>query len=299
VSLDLGLRRFKVAVQVPDGDAAVRRKLLDALRPPRGEEEKLLEVVEDPRQAEWLVRLEGGKVQLVEASANRAPFALPPVDDPKFGQFLRLYLGRVFRARNLIATANRFEEQRYQDRAAVVMDVEVLRHEDEKALGRLWPRPANGWVFHPGDLVSFRIHNRSPSLTVDVTLLLVGSDFQIDPYYPKPGEVAKSLKPGESIDTPPPPGSIPDEPPFGPECLVVIAAPVQNPPLDFTALAQGGLTEARAADKGKSLESPLGELLASALFGSGSRGRLTRTVAEQHGMRVLTWRTEAARPKAP
>jgi hypothetical protein len=134
---------------------------------------------------------------------------------------------------------------------------------------------------------------------VDVTLLIVGSDFQIQPFYPRPGELAKSLKPDETIDTPPPPGKISSEPPFGPECLVVIAVPAKNPPADFTALAQEGLEGARSADGTRSLQSPLGALLVSAMFRSGSRGPLTRTVAEQHGMRMLTWKTEPGKGASP
>ena len=84
---------------------------------------------------------------------------------------------------------------------------------------------------------------------MDVTLLIVGSDFKIHAFYPRPDEVGKSLNPGEMLTTPPPPGEISDEPPFGPETLVVLAAPACNPPTDFTPLAQDGLPLARAADR--------------------------------------------------
>ena len=104
--------------------------------------------------------------------------------------------------------------------------------------------------------------------------------------------MGKILGPGETLTTPPPPGEISNDPPFGPECLVVIAAPATNPPVDFSALAQGGLALARGADQNQSLRSPLGELLESAMFRTGSRGGMHRSVADQHGMRILTWRTE-------
>jgi hypothetical protein len=100
------------------------------------------------------------------------------------------------------------------------------------------------------------------------------------------------LQPGQSLDTPEPHGEISNEPPFGPESLVVIAVPAKNPPVDFGALAQEGLTQVRAADHGNSLRTPLGELMEFGMYRSGTRGRLSRSVAEQHGMRVLTWRTE-------
>ena len=80
---------------------------------------------------------------------------------------------------------------------------------------------------------------------------------------------------------------------------MVIAVPAKNPPADFSALAQDGLPKARSADGSNSLQSPLGELLESALFRSGASRGLARTVAQQHGMRVLTWRTEPAKAKTP
>jgi hypothetical protein len=287
-----------VAVQIPDGQDGIRKLISKALVQLAAEKDKLIVVVEDIRQAEWLSRLEDGKPHLIEASGNRASFTLAVPDNPKLSEVIRGNLERVFRARNLIALSQRFEEQRYRDTASVDVDVEVLRHEDKKSPGEVWPMPAGGWIFRPGDLISFRLKNKSKSLTVDVTLLIVASDFEIQPFYPKKGELAKSLKPGDSIDTPLPPGEISNEPPFGPECLIVIAVPPSNHPVDFSALAQDGLIKARAADKSRSLESPLGELLESSMFRTGTRG-LSRSVTEQHGMRIVTWRTEAAKPKAP
>jgi uncharacterized caspase-like protein len=299
VAIDYGLRRFKVALQVPPGQATARQQLMKALEPLGGTKDRLMEIVDDPRQAEWLICLDQGKVQLVEASDNRAPFVLPGPDSPGLNAALRRSLERIYRARNLIGLSSRFEDQRTRGTASVDVEVEVLRHKGEKAPGEVWPRPSGGWVFRPGDFISFRVTNKSESLSVDVTLLVVGSDFQIQPFYPREGEVAKSIKPGESIDTPPPPGQISNEPPFGPECLVVIAVPAKNPPADFSALAQEGLARARGVDGSNSLKSPLGQLLEAAMFRSGTRGPLTRKVAEQHGMRVLTWRTEPARASAP
>ena len=73
---------------------------------------------------------------------------------------------------------------------------------------------------------------------------------------------------------------------------MLIAAPANNPPVDFSALAQGGLALARGADRNQSLRSPLGELLESAMFRTGSSRGLVRLVVDQHAMRILTWRTE-------
>jgi hypothetical protein len=127
---------------------------------------------------------------------------------------------------------------------------------------------------------------------VDVTLLIVGTNLRIHPFYPRANEVGKSLNPGETLTTPPPPGEIDEKPPFGTECLVVIAAPAKNPPFDFAALAQSGLPLTRAEDVNQAPRSPLRELLECAMFGTGTRNGLEQSVADQYGLRILTWRTE-------
>ena len=292
VFIDYGLRRLKLALQVPKEHAAARQNLQRAVQPLADAKTGLVDLVPDPRQADWLVRLEQGKVQFIEASGHRDPFALPAPDNPELGEALRLSLERVYRARNLLALSSRFESERYRGGQAVDVEVEVLRHKSPTAPGEVLPAPPGGWVFRPGNLISFRLHNKSQGAKVDVTLLIVGSDFTIAPFYPKADELGKSLEPGETLTTPPPPGEISADPPFGPECLVVIAAPATNPPADFSPLAQEGLARARAADPNLSLRSPLGELLESAMFRTGASRGLSRSVTQRHGMRILTWRTE-------
>jgi uncharacterized caspase-like protein len=293
VSIDCGLRqRLKVAVVAPAGQDALGlavQRVLQRLSDPKG---GLVELVADPRQAAWVVRLDTGKLELVEASGNRAPFALPAPDSPALGEALRQSLEKICRSRNLVALSSHFESEHARGASAVDVEVEVLRHQNQADLGEVSPEPAGGQVFRPGDLISFRLHNKSRSIRVDVTLLVVGSNFEINAYYPTREDVGQSIDPGQTLSTPR--GKI--EPPFGPEHLVVIATPASNPPVDFTALAQGGLTLARAPDRGRSLHSPLGQLLESAMFRSGTRGALNRSVSAQHGMRVLNWRTE---PKEP
>jgi hypothetical protein len=194
----------------------------------------------------------------------------------------------IYRARNLVALASRFESERARGASAVDVEVEVLRHKNQADRGELFRAPEGGLVFRPGDLISFRVHNKSEAMRVDVTLLVVGSDFEIHAFYPTASELGQSLDPGQSLSTPPPWGQITNDPPFGLENLVVIATPASNPPVDFTPLAQGGLAVAR----GRGLLSPLGQLLEAAMFRTGTRGPMKRSVTGQYGMRVLNWRTE-------
>jgi hypothetical protein len=293
VVLDCALRqRLKVAIVTSKDQEAARRQLQGALQPLADPKVGLVELVGDPGKADWIVRINGGKAQLVEACGNRPPFALTEPDSPGLGRALRQNLEKIYRARNLVAVSSRFESERVRGASAVDVEVEVLRHKDRADPGEVLPAPAGGWVFRPGDLISFRLHNKGQSMQVDVTLLVVGSDFSIGAFYPKRNELGQSLDPGQALSTPRPWGQISNDPPFGPEHLVVIAVPASNPPVDFTALAQGGLPLARAADRNRSLQSPLGQLLESAMFRTESRRGLERSVSAEHGMRVLNWSTE-------
>jgi hypothetical protein len=292
VFLDYGLRRFKVAIQAAPEQHATVPRLREVLKPLSDPNTGLIELVEDPKHAEWLVRPFESKVELLEASGNRAPFALPGPSSPMLGDSLRQNLERVYRARNLIALASRFEAERYRGGPAIDLEVEVLSHKDAEDPGEVLPAPSGGWTFRPGNLISFRVINKSAKTPVDVTLLVVGSDFEITAFYPGTDELAKSLEPGQALETPRPWGRISKAPPFGPECLVVLAAPASNPPVDFRVLAQRGLPLARDADASQSLRSPLGELLESAMFRTRGREGLSASLAQRYGIRVLTWRTK-------
>ena len=236
VYIDYGLRRLKVAIQAPAGHEAFSQALHRALEPIADAKSGLAELVNDPRRADWLLRSDHDQVELFEASGNRPAFALPAPNAPSFETDLRQELTAAFRARNMIALASRFEADRYRGAPDVDVEIEVLLQKDRTATPSVVVAPPGGLVFRPGNLVSFRIRNQSPLTRVDVTLLIVGSDLRISSFYPKM-EVGKSLNPGETL-TIPTPGEIDEDPPFGPESLIVIAAPAKNPPFDFTVLAE-------------------------------------------------------------
>ncbi len=111
VFIDYGLHRLKVAIQAPDGrngpGSNCRRPFSPSADPKAG----LVELVDDPEQADWMVRLDEGKVELIEASGNRAPFPCRAPDSPALGQALRRSLEKVYRARNLVALAGQFEAE--------------------------------------------------------------------------------------------------------------------------------------------------------------------------------------------
>ena len=292
VLIDCALQRFKVAIVTPQGVDAARTQVQRAVQPLGDPKTGLVELVADPAAAHWVLRVEQGKLEMVEACGNRTPFALPAPDSPTLSKALRQNIEKIYRARNLVAVSSRFESERNRGTSAVDVELQVLRHKTQSDKGEGLPAPACGWVFQPGDLISFGVHNNTKTMHLDVTLLVIGSDFEIQPFYPQPGELGQVLEPGQTLMTPAPWGEISNDPPFGPENLVVIAVPATNPPADFTALAQGGLPLARAADARGILRSPLGQLLESAMFRNGTRGPMKRSVAREHGMRILNWRTE-------
>jgi hypothetical protein len=281
---DYGLRRFRVAVEAAAGKERERDAVLKALGPLQDRNVGLIGVETNPRAAEWVIRLDGPTPALVEASGNRPPYLLPPAGREDFAGVLRKDLEAVYQARSLLAVARRLEEERQGGAPEVDVEVEVvLRRGDGR--GKVMPRPAGGWVFRPGDQVSFRVHNKSRFARADVSLLIVNPDFKITAFYPGTDELGKALAPGEMVETPA--GTISEKPPFGPEYLVVVAVPARNPPVDFALLTQEGLK-----DRGYEDDSPLAQLLERAMHRSQGRGGLGRAEVSRHAMRVLNWRTE-------
>jgi hypothetical protein len=282
--MDYGLRRLKVAVAVPSGKERERDAVLKALAPLQDRSVGLISVEANPRTAEWVIRLDGPRPVLVEASGNRPPSLLPPAGSEGFARELRKDLQLVYHARSLLAVVQRLEEERQGGAPEVDVAVEVVLR---RGAGRekVVPRPGGGWVFRPGDEVSFRVHNKSRFARADVSLLIVNPEFKITAFYPAANDLGKALAPGEMVKTPA--GTISEEPPFGPEYLVVIAVPARNPPVDFALLTQEGLK-----NRGYEDNSPLAQLLERAMHRAPGRSGLGRAEVSRHAMRVLNWRTE-------
>lgn len=282
----LELPRFKVAVEAPRGQEMAKQFVETAIRSLWDPRNRLVDLVAGGEQADWLIQLDGPVPLLVEGSGNRPPLPLLPVDADAFSGALKDSLETIHRARNLIALSTRLEQTRAEN-PEVVIEVEMLRRQNGKDSEKVTPEPDGEVVLRPGDTVSFRIRNTSPFHHVDVCLLLVGLDLKIGAFYPEVGEMGKVLAPGQSLTTPE--AEINPRPPFGKETMVVLAAPARNPPVNFALLAQPGLKE-----RGYQDISPLAQLLERAMERNGTRAGLKRIEVQQHAIRVLTWRTEAA-----
>jgi hypothetical protein len=239
----------------------------------------------DPRAADWVVRADGGRLVLTDATGVAGPFPLPPADAVEFPARLWQKLEAVARARALLAVAARVGAD-----AGAGVRAEVLRY------------PAGGGPPEPltadpelreGDRVAFRVRNAGAG-RVDVTVLTVGADAEIGRFFPPAGEDPSggkwTLDPGAELVT----HAEGLRPPFGAEHAVVLATPAGNPPADFGCLAQDGITRARAADRARALEWPFGALLASAVFRSRGPRDLAPTGAAAVGAVVVPFRTRPA-----
>jgi hypothetical protein len=282
VCTDYRLLRFKVAVQAGDGRQEEVQRARAALRNLEDPENGLLKVVTDLSAADWVVRLGAMGPELREGSGSRQPSPLPPVGSADFADQLTKDLEKVYRARALLTVAERLEQERFRG-SSLDLEVEVHLGKSKEGPGAVVPCPPDGWVFRPGDHVSFRARNRSPSARVDVQLLVVGLDFGIDDLYPGKAS-AKALEPGESTG-PIYAGCVNEKPPFGREHLVAVATPARNPPIDFHLLVQGGLREGGE-------DSPLAQLLTRALLRNGTRSGLEKPELDAQAVRLLTWRTQ-------
>jgi hypothetical protein len=246
----------------------------------------LIALKDDGRGVDWLVRCDRGNPALIDATGNRPDTKLLPPDDPDFGESLGKKLLRIYRGQSLITVADRLETERRGQPKTVDIELAMFRtrpgHKDEPIiLGR------QDITFLPGERMRCRVCNKAPRTgkkeTIDVALLIVGSDYRITSFYPGWKERGKDIEPGEWVDQESKPYS--DAPPFGPEYLVAIAVPAKNR-VDFSALIQPGLK-----DRGYTDDSPLAQLLEKALDGFGTRGALERAVIAENAVRVVSWRT--------
>jgi hypothetical protein len=255
----------------------------------------LIQRVEDAESADWLLRARGhtgylmprtGWSGAVAAGKEAKPprFEIGSIVSPKnFPTQLRSVLLRVARARRLMAIATSGSIARSND--LVDVGVEILRYDAKNPKGKPVPVAGAGRVLHDGETISFRVTNRS-KCAADVTLLFVDSCFGISAVFPEPGTIDDNrLLPKQVIVTP---KMEVNADTVGPEQLVVIAVRSAIERQDFTALAQESLGQMRGAP---AMQSPLGELLATAMFNQGTTRGLTRKAGREYRTLMLPWYT--------
>ncbi len=271
-----------------DETGEVKRRVAAALAALPKEEAGLFHLVADAPHL--VVRAAPAGPELQVASGNRPPVPLPPLGTEPFAEALMRKLKAVHRARGLIAVGTSLEAERARGDGDMAVKIEVISHPRDRSdtsPGRVLERPPAGWVFRPGDRISFKVTNTSPTRRVEVSLLIVDPDYKIDLFYPARNQVNKALEPGASHSTVI--GTIGDQPPFGPEQMVAIITAPTNPPVDFGLLAQPGVRE-----RGYTAKSPVAQLLERSMYGTGARSGLTASELADQTACVLSWRTEPA-----
>ncbi|MBY0524642.1 MAG: caspase family protein [Gemmataceae bacterium] len=291
VYTDYGAQKLRVAV---DGDHDKLAEELMALATASG---SVVEIVKDAGNADWLLRVQDGKVVLVPATGavkthgNAIVFGPFAIDD-QLRKNLTNSLGTIARARSLVSLAGAVDGERRRGDGGPDVVVELWRFPGERGEGRAVPWDGRGLTLEAGDWIGFRIQNKS-KFTVDVSLLFVDASYGIAPYFPEPGVATDNrIAPGATIFSP---RARVNDKTTGLEHVVVIVVKSQfEQALNFGCLAQPSLEKARAVDatqRAPAIDTPLAQLLQHGLYGAGQTRGLTRTTMDDHSLRLISWQT--------
>jgi hypothetical protein len=215
------------------------------------------------------------------------PFAAEEGPDTKLARAL----GAMAKAVNVRRLAASGAEMTVGDPDAATVVLEVVAEKWNPATHRYEPiDPLESLDVTDGDKVRVRVFNRSGS-PVDVTILYVESAFRIRSYFPtamqdmvgfnnrivpdgKPAEVEFSINDSTT----------------GLEDVIIIATLPEPgaPPQNFVFLEQIGI-ERGDGDRDSGLQTPLGQLLASAAYGVGERGGNAAPDIAKYAVNRLSW----------
>lgn len=299
------------------GASELPEQLVLALRVARKQAGKLFKVIDDSREADWVLEIVHDQVTLYpatgialntrggvsESSVRRGPF--PAANPTKLGQRLGQALQRIYRWRNLRRIAG---QPAAPDSEAGEVDGDTFEPRMRVSLLRAsgqtsgeWVRVSPGEKLYDGDHLRIKMENTG-RVPLDVTLLVLDADFGIASLFPKTSEVMDNrLGPGQTLTL----GTDPRSPVVvnvgdtaGPEYLIAIAVPAGRSrlPVEFSWLEQPALARAKSTaqtrGRGDSLQTPLGRLLATACYGEGgTRGLDQSNPGENAIFTILNWQT--------
>jgi hypothetical protein len=242
----------------------------------------------------------------VRATPGDAPGAASPTVDPAafppdaFGPFAADASrgSKLDRALEAMAKATNIRRLAASDKLMVIGDPGYPAVELKVVVER-WNPKANGFELvdemHPletydGDKVRVSVFNTSGS-PVDVTILYLDSAFSIRSYFPTAtqvlnGELHNRIIPGGE------PASVVftiNDSTIGLEDVIVVATlpGAGVPPQNFAFLEQRGIDRGRAPEP--ALDTPLGQLLGMAAFGSGDRGGSAAPDLAKYAVHRLSW----------
>jgi hypothetical protein len=304
VTVDYGDLRLKLAVAqvttrgkpVPGEEQERMARQLQKLTRAKG---SVSTFVEDPAKADWLVVVEGGQAYLLptQGAQKAEDGRLSPGFGPYVGNQgmveLKDAVEKIARARNLLLLANSPESDRAGTPARVKVEIEVLKYQNES--DKQGESVGANAVLHAGDIIAFRVHNRSRGKIVYPTILFVDSAYGITGIYPDLGEVVEPLKPGASFTTEM--RRLKDKT-LGLEQVVVIAVRARGAPVDFSRLEQPSIEKAKGAKlRGDEdgLDTPLGQMLQSAFYGATKHRGLERVDIDEFSIGRASWNTVRSR----
>jgi hypothetical protein len=183
----------------------------------------------------------------------------------------------------------------------IAINVEILRYQhryDDNP--EVVSEPRKTLELKPGEWIGWRVTNKSP-VPIELTLLFVDSQAGIDAIYPRSG-TSDAVPPGGSFSTRP--GTINDKT-IGYEHLVVIAVEsTGGQPHDFTFLEQETLSSARLSlssargPRGEDvLNTPLGQLLQTAMYGEGKTRGFNEPALRAHQLKLVRWKVVKSLPR--
>ena len=250
--------------------------------------------------ADWFIRVVNDRALLVPAAgwastpqADTVPdeppaeFTLGDLSGEDLNENLNSSLQRIARARQLLKLTKQAGTGR-RGKRAVAIEVQLVRYAGgSDPTGEVVAHGNRGRILHPGDKIGFRITNPSQQI-VDVTLLFVDSGYGITAVFPDPGTLDDNrIKPGESVDSA---RFEVDGETWGHEQIVTIATKATRRRVDFTALEQPTLERA-AGFRGEGSDSPLAQLLDSAMYGKGATRGIGHWALNNHAVKLLCWYT--------
>jgi hypothetical protein len=297
VYLDCSLHKLRLATDIAT-ESLRKQAVADIAQ--LAERQSLVQLAIDGEHADWILRELQGKLYLEPATGLDAsdPEMTPrfgPADE-KLAPWLEEHLRRIARGQNLLGLVRHNPADRS---AGGDPDVEIellrLRNKGDQDGQRVaWQD--QGIVVHPGEIMACRVKNKGRS-AVDVTFLYVDAGYGIQAVFPKAGTATDNrVYAGESLLAFK--GTMNGKT-LGMEHLVMIAVPGEGMPVDFSALEQPSLPQARgngSADRG--LNSPLGGLMRTALYGAGGTRGIDIDDFDRQSLGLISWRVSNKPAKA-
>jgi hypothetical protein len=312
--VNYGNQRLAVAVDTrtfKGGDVPAERSrpLLDVLTKLAGEKGSLIEVAPSAAEAQWLLRFEepaSDKLYLLPATgwilpdSSVTPAAAAPKLPALFGPvpegkqritWLKDRLARIARVRNLLAIASRPARSKRESDLDTKCKFELLRfRNDADDTGVPVTRGPQGIVLYDEDNVRLQVTNQG-SEPMDITILVIDSQYGITPIFPKSATVDGRVPPKNvrKFDRDIANTTV------GLEHILVIAVRGKDVQeyARFDFLSQPSIEAATRAYKSgsldKSLKSPLGQLLLKAAYGQGKSRGVVESSAKEFAFQLLSY----------